>query len=676
MADRKGISGPPNPAISASERSQKPKRNKYAFACAILASLTSILVGYDIGVMSGAGMYIQEDLKISDVKLEVLMGILNVYSLIGYAATGRTSDWIGRRYTIVLASALFLIGALLMGFATNYAFLMVGRFVTGIGIDYALMIAPVYTVELSPASSADSSPPCPKFSSTLVFSCILLGYVSNYAFSKLPLHLGWRLMLGIGAVPAVFLAVGVLEMPESPRWLVLQGRLGDAEKVLDRTSDSKEEALRRLADIKEAAGIPPGCNDDVVAVPKRSHGKAVRHILIAVVGIHFFQQTSGIDAVVLYSPKIFEKAGITSQSHKLLATVAVGFIKTTVGGMIVALASLGIALTIIDHSDIKLIWAIALAIASVLAYVATFSTSRSGWGPSRWSTARKFFPCIFAHGGPASFQFNGFHHHSPSSHPIIFCLCSICRSSDQGLSLKFHGQPPRYRFPHRISNNPYTKTTGATFATAGATVMPTAFFVERDIRSPPSNVQFVFIELLTSFCGSPHECTKKLQRALIFVDQIRTNKKYAFFQGKIIKEVSSYVAHVVEAIKNTIRTLIKARATHLIVPGSQPMGCFPGYVTMFQSKHQMHYDTNKCHIGLNTFMRIHNDHLRQALMELRKEFPGVEIDCRVTTARLFMAILRNHVILGFKKESLMKACCGFGGPYNFHPEKDVRRSRG
>lgn len=103
--------------------------------------------------MSGAAIYIKKDLNINDVQVEVLVGILNLYSLLGSAAAGRTSDWIGRRYTIVFASAIFFAGALLMGFSTNYAFLMVGRFVAGIGVGYALMIAPVYTAEVSPASS-------------------------------------------------------------------------------------------------------------------------------------------------------------------------------------------------------------------------------------------------------------------------------------------------------------------------------------------------------------------------------------------------------------------------------------------------------------------------------------------------------------------------------------------
>lgn len=423
MADQKtgenGVSGKPKQLMADFDPPKPAKRNKYAFACAMLASMTSILLGYDIGVMSGAQIYIKKDFKCTDVQIEILVGILNVYSLVGSAAAGKTSDWIGRRYTIVLAGAIFFVGAILMGFATNYAFLMVGRFVAGIGVGYALMIAPVYTAEVSPASARGF---LTSFPEVFINSGILLGYVSNFAFSKLPLHLGWRFMLGIGAIPSVFLALGVLGMPESPRWLVMQGRLGDAKIVLDRTSDSLEESKLRLADIKEAAGIPEDCNDDIVQVSKRKDEDAiwkellvhptptVRHILIAGVGIHFFQQASGIDAVVLYSTKIFEKAGIAKDTPKLLATIAVGFVKTmfilvatffldkvgrrplllsSVAGMIVSLMGLGIGLTVIDQSDHKIMWAVAFCIATVLSYVAFFSI---GMGPITWVYSSEIFP--------------------------------------------------------------------------------------------------------------------------------------------------------------------------------------------------------------------------------------------------------------------------------------------
>lgn len=399
---------------------KRPPRNKYAFACAILASMTSILLGYDIGVMSGAAIYIKTELHLNDVEVEVLVGIINLYSLLGSAVAGRTSDWVGRRYTMVIAGAIFFVGAILMGFATNYAFLMFGRFVAGIGVGYALMIAPVYTAEISPALARGFLTSLPE---VFINSGVLLGYVSNYAFSKLPTNLGWRFMLGVGAVPSVLLAVGVLAMPESPRWLVMQGRLGDAKRVLQRTSDSSEEADLRLADIKSAAGIPDDCNDDVVTVTRqKSHGEgvwrelllhptpAVRHVLIAAVGIHFFQQASGIDAVVLYSPRIFEKAGVTSSDHKLLATIGVGFCKTifilvstffldrvgrrpllltSVAGMILSLTVLGCGLTVIDHSSQKLMWAIGLCIATTLTFVASFSI---GLGPIAWVYTSEIFP--------------------------------------------------------------------------------------------------------------------------------------------------------------------------------------------------------------------------------------------------------------------------------------------
>ncbi|XP_022762388.1 polyol transporter 5-like [Durio zibethinus] len=408
-----------NKTLADFEPAKKPKRNKFAFACAILASLASILLGYDIGVMSGAIIFIKDELKINDVQVEILVGILNLYCLVGSCVAGRTSDWIGRRYTVVFAAAIFFVGALLMGFATNYAFLMVGRFVAGIGVGYALVIAPVYTAEVSPASSRGFLTSFPEI---FINGGILLGYVSNYAFSKLPTNVGWRLMLGVGAIPSVLLAVGVLAMPESPRWLVMQGRLGEAKTVLDKTSDTKEEAQFRLGDIKEAAGIPQDCNDDVVQVQKQSHGEgvwkelllypkpAVRHVLICAIGIHFFQQASGIDAVVLYSPRIFAKAGITSSNDKLLATIAVGFVKTifilvatflldrigrrplllsSFAGMVASSATLGLSLTIIDHSTEKQMWAIGLCIAMVLAYVGLFSI---GAGPITWVYSSEIFP--------------------------------------------------------------------------------------------------------------------------------------------------------------------------------------------------------------------------------------------------------------------------------------------
>ncbi|KAL6497768.1 Polyol transporter 5 [Orobanche hederae] len=412
-------SGKSHLPIPTSDPSQKPRRNKYALACSFLASMTSILLGYDIGVMSGAIIYIEKSIKMTDVQKEVIMGILNLYSLIGSAAAGRTSDWIGRRYTIIFAGSIFFAGALLMGFATNYAFLMVGRFVAGIGVGYALMIAPVYTAEVAPASSRGF---LTSFPEVFINFGILLGYVSNFAFSKLPTHLGWRFMLGVGAIPSVFIAIAVLAMPESPRWLVMQGRLGEAKQVLDKTSDSPDESDLRLSDIKQAAGIPEHCNDDTVPIPKRRHGEgvfrelilrptpAVRHILICAVGIHFFQQASGIDTVVLYSPEIFKQAGITKDTDKLLATMAVGFTKTifilvatflldrigrrplllsSVAGMVLSLVGLAIGLTVIDGSDHKLIWAIALCIAAVLSYVAFFSI---GMGPITWVYSSEVFP--------------------------------------------------------------------------------------------------------------------------------------------------------------------------------------------------------------------------------------------------------------------------------------------
>jgi MFS family permease len=107
----------------------------------------------DVAVMSGAQIFMAEDLGISDAQVEVLSGIINIYSLAGALLAGWTSDRLGRRLTIVLANVLFLAGPLCMTLAGGYNALMVGRFIAGIAVGYDFVIAPVYAAEISPASS-------------------------------------------------------------------------------------------------------------------------------------------------------------------------------------------------------------------------------------------------------------------------------------------------------------------------------------------------------------------------------------------------------------------------------------------------------------------------------------------------------------------------------------------
>ncbi|KAL3619275.1 Polyol transporter 5 [Castilleja foliolosa] len=391
----------------------------YALIISVMASMTSILLGYDTGVMSGATMYIQKELKVTDTQIELLVGTINIYSLIGSAVAGKTSDYFGRRKTIVIASTVFFFGAGMMGLASNYWVLMGGRFVAGLGVGFALMIAPVYAAEVAPASSRGF---LTSFPEVFINFGVLLGYLSNFAFSGLSLHLGWRLMLGVGAVPAIFMALGVIFMPESPRWLVMQGRLGDAKRVLERTSDSMEEADVRLADIKEAAGIPQDCHDEIVQIAKKDRGgrgvwkemfchptRPVLHITIAALGLQFFQQASGVDAVVMYSPRIYEKAGIKSDKNRLIATIAVGVCKTvftlvttflvdkvgrrvllltSCGGFALSLLTLATGLTVIDHHGAEK-WLVVICVVSTYTTVSFFSV---GMGPIAWVYSSEIFP--------------------------------------------------------------------------------------------------------------------------------------------------------------------------------------------------------------------------------------------------------------------------------------------
>lgn len=379
---------------------------KYVFACAIFASLNSVLLGYDVGVMSGAILFIQEDLKITDVQQELLVGILSIISLLGSLAGGKTSDAIGRKWTIALAAFIFQTGAAVMTLAPSYEVLMIGRLFAGVGIGFGVMIAPVYIAEISPSISRGSLTSFPEIFINLG---ILLGYISNYAFSGLPVHISWRVMLGVGIIPSVFLGLALFVIPESPRWLVMQNRIEEARIVLTKTNESEREVEERLAEIQlAAAGMDNGEDREAKAIWREilSPSPPIRRMLITGCGIQCFQQITGIDATVYYSPTIFKNAGIKGNTQLLAATVVVGLTKTVfilvaiflidkVGrrpllyvstiGMTTCLFGLSLALAFLGNGKLG----IGLAILAVCGNVAFFSV---GIGPVCWVLSSEIFP--------------------------------------------------------------------------------------------------------------------------------------------------------------------------------------------------------------------------------------------------------------------------------------------
>ncbi|KAG8082762.1 hypothetical protein GUJ93_ZPchr0014g47450 [Zizania palustris] len=206
--DAAGSQGGRRPSVS-----EVKSKERFVFACAIFASLNAILLGYDVGVMSGAIIYIQKDLHITEFQEEILVGCLSVVSLLGSLSGGRTSDAIGRKWTMGLGAIVFQTGASIMTFAPSFTVLMIGRLLAGVGIGFGAMISAVYIAEISPAAARGTLTSLPEICINLG---ILLGYVSNYAFSGLSEHINWRIMLGVGILPSVFIGFALFVIPESP----------------------------------------------------------------------------------------------------------------------------------------------------------------------------------------------------------------------------------------------------------------------------------------------------------------------------------------------------------------------------------------------------------------------------------------------------------------------------
>ncbi|MCO5556754.1 hypothetical protein L7F22_010306 [Adiantum nelumboides] len=392
-----------------------------------------MLMGYDVGIMSSAILFITEELKLSVLRQEVIVGSLNLVAALGAIAAGFFANRFGRRSTLGFAAFVFFVGAVILAAAPGFSLLMVGRVLTGIGVGFAMMIAPLYSAEISPARVRGF---LVSFTEIFVDVGILLGYVVGFVFQFLNPSYNWRLMLGIGALPAIILAYGtIFILPESPRWLVMNGRHEEAKKVLETTvcvEDDKKETQRRLEEIIEANELEQSSNTSegfrwsklgYANIKQQCQSPSfcllVRMYIVAL-GVNFFQQAAGIEATVYYSPVVFKIAGVKSRLGMLGATMGVGLTKLAfvlvatftldkVGRKkLLILSSSGIILclgvvmstfvalkinvdpTQVVSSDrqVSLGGAIVIVVA-ICTYIAFFSM---GWGPIAYVIASEVFP--------------------------------------------------------------------------------------------------------------------------------------------------------------------------------------------------------------------------------------------------------------------------------------------
>ncbi|MFN5577308.1 MAG: MFS transporter, partial [Bacteroidota bacterium] len=280
----------------------------------LTVALGGFLFGFDTAVISGGEQAIQELWNLSDFMLGQMVGMALYGTILGAIFGGIPADKYGRRTTLFWVALLYLSSAIGSAFAWDIYSLMFFRFIGGIGVGASSVAAPMYISEIAPSEKRGQL--AALFQFNIVFG-ILIAFASNYIIGAGD-NGGWRFMLGVEIIPAALFTYLITKVPRSPRWLVVKkGLIDEARAVLQMINPEKaEDALQEI--IQSAKE-----EEKKVKVPFFT-AKYRKPILLAFL-IAFFNQVSGINAIIYYAPRIFEDTGMGAESA-LLSTVGIGVI--------------------------------------------------------------------------------------------------------------------------------------------------------------------------------------------------------------------------------------------------------------------------------------------------------------------------------------------------------------
>lgn len=304
------ISDEDTPLTSGTENSPNMAEGQpiQLYLVAILAAMGGLLFGYDTGVVSGGMILVKEDFDIDETIEGIDVGATPAAAMVFAGIGGIMGNKLGRRITILVSSVIFTIGTGLLAGAVDQWMFLVGRLVVGAGVGLASMIVPLYLAECAPDSIRGT---LVTMNQMMITFGILLANLMDGAFAKTP-H-GWRYAFGIGAVPAVIMFLGLLMSPESPRYLIMKGKVDEARKCLNRIRSKDHNIEGEIQDIlnvvKEEEKISESVTGNIfVEMIKSDH---VKRALIVGCMLQFFQQFSGINTVMYYGGTILLMAGIS-----------------------------------------------------------------------------------------------------------------------------------------------------------------------------------------------------------------------------------------------------------------------------------------------------------------------------------------------------------------------------
>ncbi|CAN5905358.1 sugar porter family MFS transporter [soil metagenome] len=355
---------------------------------AAIAGLSGLLIGYNTAVVAPALDFITRDFKLGAVMQGVVVSSVLVGGFAGSLLAGGLIRRLGERPVLFATALLFVVGATGAGLSQSVGSLLLWRTITGLGVGAATMVTPLYVSETAPPWIRGALVSIIQLAITVG---ILVSYLTGAAWTPSG---AWQDMLLVGAVPGILMLVGLLFVPESPRWYLLHGRRADAEHAHHRLTGGQGEPLAGAADTVE-----------------QQHWRTLfsgrnRMVLVVAAGLFAFANLSGIDAILYYAPVIFAEVGFGGTLGPILATIGIGTVNVLatiaamimidrlgrrpllIGGLVPMAGSLIVlAVALIAAGGAE--WSNLLAVACLCLFVVAFGVSL---GPLPYVLASELFP--------------------------------------------------------------------------------------------------------------------------------------------------------------------------------------------------------------------------------------------------------------------------------------------